>query len=232
MTLKERAKFYDETAGMSSYEKLLYKLAKYNSKNCCGENLYVYKLKSEETKDFNRLIRDSLISICSVLPPSNVIYSVTHKGENFFDKTKRYNLFLSHASKDKIAYVEELKQTLDKLGLSIFYDKDSIEWGDKWKEKILDGVKKSEFAIIVVSKNYFGREWTEKELSEFLNRQNDSGQKIILPILYNITYTQLEEKYPHLADIQAISSQQYSNNEIAILFAKQFIKRLKGKINE
>ena len=104
--------------------------------------------------------------------------------------------------------------------------------GDRWKEKILEGVAKSEFAIIVVSENFFGREWTEKELLEFLNRQNDSGQKIILPILYDITYAQLEEKYPTLADIQAISSQQYTNEEIAILFAEQYIKRLKGKLNE
>ena len=30
---------------------------------------------------------------------------------------KMYDVFLSHASKDKISYVEELKQTLDILGI-------------------------------------------------------------------------------------------------------------------
>ena len=124
-------------------------------------------------------------------------------------------------------YVEELKQELDKLGINVFYDKDSISWGDKWKEKILDGVKKAEFAIIVISKNFFGREWTERELNDFLTRQNSSGQKIILPILYGITDKELAEKYPEVADIQGLSTEMYSKEQIVILFAKELIKRLK-----
>lgn len=45
-----------------------------------------------------------------------------------------YDVFISHASADKIEYVDQLKKSLDKLRISVFYDKDSIEWGDKWKE--------------------------------------------------------------------------------------------------
>ena len=138
-----------------------------------------------------------------------------------------YDLFISHANKDKIEYVEQLKQSLDKLNINIFYDKDTIEWGDKWKVKILEGVAQAEFAIIVISENFFDREWTEKELNEFLHRQNSSGQKIILPILYGITTSQLKEKYPDVADIQALNSKDYSCDEIAIKFAAQLIKRYK-----
>ncbi len=136
-------------------------------------------------------------------------------------------MFISHASKDKLAYVEQLKLALDKLNIKIFYDKDSIKWGDRWKQRILEGVANSEFAIIVISENFFDREWTEKELDELLNRQNDSGQKIILPLLYNITTEQLEKKYPAVADIQAISTSDYNYDEITHLFAEQLIKRLK-----
>lgn len=139
-----------------------------------------------------------------------------------------YDVFISHASKDKEALVEELYQSLKTLGISIFYDKESLEWGDKWKDKILDGTKKAEFAIIVISENFFGREWTEKELNEFLNRQNRNGQKLILPILHNITAEQLKEKYPSVADIQGVPSDKYSCDQIALLFAKQLIKRLKS----
>ena len=42
-------------------------------------------------------------------------------------------------------------QSLDKLRIRVFYDKDSIEWGDGWKDKIMEGVGQSEFAIIVIS---------------------------------------------------------------------------------
>ena len=139
-----------------------------------------------------------------------------------------YDVFISHANKDKNDYVNDLKQSLDKLGINIFYDKDTLEWGDKWKDKILEGVAKAEFAIIVISENFFDREWTEKELNEFLNRQNTNGQKIILPILHNITTAQLKEKYPDVADIQALNSADYSCDEIALKFAGQLIKRLKA----
>ena len=139
-----------------------------------------------------------------------------------------YDVFISHANRDKEDFVEELYQSISKLGINIFYDKESLEWGDNWKAAILNGTKKSEFAVIVISENFFDREWTEKELAEFLNRQNRNGQKLILPILHNITLTQLQERYPSVADIQAIDSKKYTCDQIAIMFARQLIKRLKN----
>lgn len=139
-----------------------------------------------------------------------------------------YDVFISHANKDKENLIEELYQSLQKLGISIFYDKESLEWGDNWKERILNGTKKAEFAIIVISENFFDREWTERELSEFLNRQNRNGQKLILPIIHNITNEQLKSKYPNVADIQVIDSSDYNCDQIALLFARQLIKRLKS----
>ena len=141
----------------------------------------------------------------------------------------QYDVFISHANKDKESLVDELNDSLKWLGISIFYDKDALEWGDEWKKKIIDGTKKSEFAIIVISENFFGHEWTETELHEFLNRQNRNGQKLILPILHNITIDDLKNKYPSLADIQAIDATNYSCDQIALLFGKQLIKRLKGQ---
>ena len=140
----------------------------------------------------------------------------------------KYDVFISHANADKNNFVNELKYSLDKLGVTVFYDKDTLEWGDNWKDKILEGVEKAEFAIIVISENFFGRDWTEKELSEFLVRQNRNGQKIILPILYGITIEQLRTRYPQVAEIQALDSTKYTYDEIALKFAAQLIKRLKS----
>lgn len=141
---------------------------------------------------------------------------------------KEYDVFLSHADKDKNTYVNRLHKSLSNLGVKIYYDKESLEWGDRWKEHILDGTAKSEFAIIVISENFFDREWTEKELNEFLNRQNEEGQKMILPITHKITLEQLRKKYPSVADIQALDSSNYTCDEIALQFARQLIKRLKN----
>ena len=158
-------------------------------------------------------------------------YVENNKTMNTSNETTRlhdYDVFISHANKDKVDYVDELMTSLNKLKIKIFYDKDSLEWGDNWKQRILNGVKESEFAIIVISENFFDREWTEKELNEFLNRQNRNGQKIILPILHNTTIEQLQAKYPAVADIQALNSKDYSCDEIALQFAGQLIKRLKA----
>ena len=138
---------------------------------------------------------------------------------------KKYDVFISHANKDKLSYVNDLNKVVKKLGINIFYDTDVLSWGDNFKQVILDGTAESEFAIIVISKNFFDREWTERELDEFLAQQNASGQKTVLPLLYGITFDELKEKYPTLGDIQAITTKDYTKPEVAILLAKELIKR-------
>ena len=65
-------------------------------------------------------------------------------------------------------------------------------------------------------------------MHEFLKRQNDTGQKIILPLLHGVSQEQLEIEYPQLADIQCLITENHTNENIAVLFAKELIKRLKG----
>lgn len=141
--------------------------------------------------------------------------------------SKEYDVFISHANKDKSTYVDELYMALRKLGIKIFYDSEVLSWGDNWKQVILDGTERSEFAIIVISENFFDREWTERELSEFLRRQNENGQKVVLPLLHGITIEQLKIKYPVLGDIQVIDTARFDKETITIMFAKELIKRLR-----
>ena len=140
---------------------------------------------------------------------------------------KQYDVFISHASKDKLAYVDALYMAIRKLGINIFYDTEEITWGDNWKQVILNGVAKSEFAVVVISKEFFGREWTERELNDLLQRQNENGQKIILPLLYNLSRDELKEQYPELEFIQSIENTNNSLEEIVVLLAKELIKRYK-----
>ena len=120
------------------------------------------------------------------------------------------------------AIVEHVDAVLAKADDVISDKKEQLATLDEYKKSLI-------FAIIVISENFFDREWTERELNEFLNRQNRNGQKLILPILHNITVSQLQEKYPSIADIQAIDSSKYSCDQIALLFARQLIKRLKSE---
>lgn len=132
----------------------------------------------------------------------------------------KYDVFLSHADADKEIFVEKLKKSFDKLGISIFYDKDSIEWGDDWKQKIYDGLSNCKYGVIVVSENFFNREWTEKELKELLSRQSKAGGKLILPIAYEVDLSDIRKKYKKLTDIQFIDASKYSIQDITIQLAK------------
>lgn len=193
-----------------------------------------YGLKEEIEKTYShRGMASAFFKMVSYL--ESIAEDDSLESQNFSTKqlesskvSKEYDVFISHARKDKLDYVDELYLALKKLGVRIFYDTEVISWGDNWKQVILDGTEKSEFAIIVISKNFFDREWTERELSEFLQQQNNSHQKIILPLLYNITQEDLARKYPDLEEIQGISSKNHSVEEICILFAKELIKRIRG----
>lgn len=132
----------------------------------------------------------------------------------------KYDVFLSHANNDKDDYVRELKQSFEKLGISVFYDETSIDWGDNWKEKIYEGLSSCKYGVIVLSKNFFDRKWTEKELKELLSRQNKTGNKIILPIAYEIDIKTVNEKYKGLRNIQFIEASKNDIKDITIKLAK------------
>lgn len=181
-------------------------------------------------KDSSASTFDKMIGLLESLEDWEKDHSITGQNQQMKSlvMTKDYDVFLSHANADKLVYVNDLYESFRRLGISIFYDKEEIDWGDYWKDRILQGVAKSEFAVIVISKNFFGRDWTERELNEFLNRQNAAGQKIVLPLLYGISVQDLQAQYPTLSEIQCVSSEKMNQDQICILFAKQLIKRLKG----
>lgn len=217
----------NEVAGQQLYIEIT---GRYDSViNGFGNGLYQY-IADQHFYD-PELDSETLLHNLRVLHGKMIAYQAVHFPElNDVKEIKapmEFDAFISHANADKNEYVDQLKQSLDKLRIKIFYDKDTLEWGDLWKNRILECADKAEFGIIVISENFFGREWTERELNVFLNRQNANGQKTILPILHNISTTQLQKQYPSVADIQALDSTKLTCDEIALQFAGQLIKRYK-----
>lgn len=140
-----------------------------------------------------------------------------------------YDVFVSHASADKENYVQELQESFKKLGIKIFYDADTIEWGDDWEQKIKNGLEKCRYGVIVVTKNFYNRIWTEKELKSFLIRQNNNGENVILPILYNTSIDELKKHckkscYKDLSKIQFVDGNKMDVKDITILLARKLLK--------
>ncbi len=138
---------------------------------------------------------------------------------------KEYSVFVSHSSDDKIEYVDDLVREMKQLGISVFYDTDVISWGDNLKEQIDKGLENCELAVIVISKNYFGKEWTEYEIQSLFNRQSKEKKKLILPILYNISKEEFNNHYPLLKNIVFKHAKSLSKQKLAEEVKKELLKK-------
>ena len=95
----------------------------------------------------------------------------------------RRDVFICHASEDKKPVVEPLVEALKKVGVSVWYDKAEIRWGDSLTGKINDGLASSRYVIVVISNSFIGKRWTRKELNAALNREIGSGETSVLPLM-------------------------------------------------
>ncbi len=177
---------------------------------------------NQQTKIQNQILRDEVKKLNETI----TALKVSNDAER--QPTHEYDVFISHANDNKAEFVSSLTEALGKLGVTIWYDANTLEWGDNWKLQITNGLKKCRFGIVVISPEFLGREWTEKELNELLQRQNESGEKVILPLLYKMTIGDLRKSYPQVADFQAVVvSPETDVRDIVIAFARILIKALR-----
>jgi hypothetical protein len=127
----------------------------------------------------------------------------------------QWDVFISHASEDK-SFVRELANALQQKGLRVWYDELTLKVGDSLREEIDRGLANSRFGIVVLSPNFFGKEWAKLELDGLLARQI-AGQKVILPVWHNLTADQVRQYSPSLAGRLAVSSAQGLDHVVAEL---------------
>ena len=114
--------------------------------------------------------------------------------------TKKYDVFISHASEDKDAIVRPLATELERLSVRVWYDEFSLKFGDSLSASIDKGLKESRFGLLVLSKNFLGKNWPDYEYRSLLTRQTD-GEKVILPLWYGVTKEDVKGYSLFLADI-------------------------------
>ena len=179
------------------------------------------KIQNQLLREHNQRLNETIMQLKeqhgdkSLLPTANASY--------------QFDVFVSHANDNKAEFVNALTAGLSQLGISIWYDANILDWGDNWKLQIANGLKKCRFGIVVISPEFLGREWTEKELNELLHRQNETGEKVILPLLYKLTISDLKKQYSQVADFQArVIMPDDDVKDIVIDFARILIRALKG----
>ncbi len=136
---------------------------------------------------------------------------------------RKYDVFISHASDDKDGVVRPLALELQSQGLKVWYDEFELSIGDSLRRKIDKGLANSRFGIVVLSKNFIRKGWTNYELDGIITK-SVSGEQIVLPIWHDITKQEVIDFSPSLADKVARNTSSYTIKEIATEIA-EVIKR-------
>lgn len=143
-------------------------------------------IKERPLSEIPSLVRDNI-------PPPTETGGETH------------DVFISHASEDKDAFVRPLANALIAEGLNVWYDEMTLRIGDSLRQKIDRGLANSRVGLVVLSPSFIDKGWTNYELDGIVTR-TVSGEQVLLPIWHNITKQQVVDFSPSLADKVARST--------------------------
>lgn len=130
------------------------------------------------------------------------------------DGSVEYDVFISHASEDKDEVVRPLAKALMERGLKVWYDEFELRIGDSLRRKIDKGLSNSRFGVVVFSRNFIRKGWTNYELDGIITKAV-SGEQVMLPIWHNITKQEIIDYSPSLADKLARNTSSSTIDEIA-----------------
>ena len=124
------------------------------------------------------------------------------------------DVFIAHASEDKDDVARPLANALTAAGLSVWYDEFTLKLGDSIRGAIDQGVGQSRFAVVILSKCFFEKGWTQYELDGLMTRVI-SGEQDILPIWHGVTEQEVIDYSPSLASRLARNTEMHTITAIA-----------------
>ncbi|MEU6272711.1 DUF1883 domain-containing protein [Streptomyces populi] len=125
-----------------------------------------------------------------------------------------WDIFISHASEDKDAVARPLRDALTRLGVTVWLDEAQMRIGHSLRRKIDEGIRSSRYGVVILSDSFFAKGWTNHELDGLVTR-NVAGEQSLLPIWRNLSAADVRRYSPSLADKVAMSTGDYSIDEIA-----------------
>ncbi len=132
---------------------------------------------------------------------------------------KKWDVFISHASEDKKSIVRELAEALEKLKVKVWYDEFSLSVGDSLTKSIDEGLIKSKFGIVVISKSFLAKNWPDYEYRSLISKEVN-GKKVILPIWHDVTPEDVGEFSLYLADKVALNTSKDTVKQLALKLTK------------
>lgn len=168
-------------------------------KRFAAEEKRLNNLRTKQLRELDTKINQRKLVVAS-LPPSDT-------------DDERFDVFISHASEDKEAFVRPFAEKLTLSGLAVWYDELTLSWGDGLRRSIDKGLSKSRFGVVVLSENFFRKQWTQLELDGLVQMEM-AGQSHILPIWHKVTKDEVAQFSPTLADKLALNTGVMTVDEI------------------
>ena len=76
----------------------------------------------------------------------------------------------------------------------------TLKLGDSLRRNIDAGLANSGHGVVVLSKNFFNKQWPQYELDALVQTEISQGRKCILPIWHGVTHQDVYSYSPSLAD--------------------------------
>ncbi|MPZ67970.1 MAG: TIR domain-containing protein [Actinobacteria bacterium] len=180
------------------------------------------RIAREQTDSFRRLEEEILQR--SVAERASVVTSMQEPTYGTGADIAEYDFFVSHAGLDKASVARPLAEALRAREKHVWLDEWHMKVGDSIRSKIDEGLRKSRYGIVVLSKDFLeGRHWTEQELNGLFVREEQSGEPRILLIWHNVTKEEVARYSPILADKVALKSADYTIEEMATILVERLI---------
>jgi len=115
-------------------------------------------------------------------------------------------IFISHASEDKVRVARPLASALRRRGFSVWFDEHSLRLGDSLKRKIDEGLTACDYGVVILSTHFFAKQWPKEELDGLVTREISSKRKIVLPVWHEIDHAVVAAFSPTLAGKVGVST--------------------------
>jgi len=133
-----------------------------------------------------------------------------------------HDFFISHASEDKEDFVRALAEALRNGGFRVWYDEFSLRIGDSLRRSIEKGISGSRFGVVVLSPDFFRKDWPQVELDALFALDTADAPKI-LPIWHRVSKDEVRAASPILAGRLALKTADHSLEEIVDRLAERLV---------
>jgi TIR domain len=121
------------------------------------------------------------------------------------DKSELRDCFICHASEDKqVALL--LAEAVISRGWTVWLDQLDLTLGDSLNGEIEAALTRSRFGVVVLSRAFFTKQWTRRELGALAAREISGERKVILPVWHGVDHEFIVTRSPVLADRLGVST--------------------------